>query len=269
MRTKLFKFKSNVYDIELDKIHYDEVAKLQVNLSDEELKVQVATNGIQKFQRVVFDHYYECIRKNINSKMDVLELGAGMGRHSGVILDTGANLTVNDISASSLKVLKRIYPAIKNMIVSSMDQVPIEAKSYDVIVSCGSLSYADPNILDKEIFRLLRNGGSLVILDSLNHNPLYKLNRVFKYFIKKRSKSSVKRIPDLDRIDQLSRHFNKSDIKFFGTYFWIIRILDFVIGQDIANKTNILLEKYFPSSKNAFKFVLVCNEFNGHQEYTR
>ena len=65
MRIKLFKFKSNVYDKELDKIHYDEVAKLQVNLSDEELKVQVATNGIQKFQKAVFDHYYECIRKNI------------------------------------------------------------------------------------------------------------------------------------------------------------------------------------------------------------
>ena len=45
--------------------------------------------------------------------MDVLELGAGMGRHSGVILDTGANLTVNDISPSSLNVLKRTYPDIK------------------------------------------------------------------------------------------------------------------------------------------------------------
>jgi SAM-dependent methyltransferase len=266
MRIKLFKYKANKFDMELDKIHYDEAAKLQANLSDEELKVQVATNGIQKFQKVVFDYYYECIGKNINSKMDVLELGAGMGRHSGVILDTGANLTVNDISASSLDVLKRTYPDIKNVVVSSMDQVPIESKSYDVIVSCGSLSYADPNILDREIFRLLRNGGSLIILDSLNHNPIYKLNRVFKYFIKRRSKSSVKRIPDLDRIDRLSKYFNKSDIKFFGTYFWMITILGFFIGQDLANKTNILLEKYFPSSKNAFKFVLVCNEFNGHQE---
>ena len=62
MRIKLFKFKSNVCDKELDKIHYDKVAKLQVNLSDEELKVQVATNGIQKFQKVVFDYYYGCIR---------------------------------------------------------------------------------------------------------------------------------------------------------------------------------------------------------------
>lgn len=269
MLIKLFKFKGNIDEMELDKIHYDEVAKLQINLSDAELKVHVGTTGIQKFQRVVFDYYYECIRKNINSNMDVLELGAGMGRHSGVILDTGANLTVNDISASSLKVLKRIYPDIKIMIVSSMDQVPIAAKSFDVIVSCGSLSYADPNILDKEIFRLLRNGGSLIILDSLNHNPFYKFNRVFKSFIKRRSKSSVKRIPDFGRIDRISRHFNNSDIKFFGTYFWIIRILDFVIGQDLANKTNMMLEKYFPSGKNAFKFVLVCNGFTGDQETTR
>ena len=268
MRIKLFKYKANKFDMELDKIHYDEAANLQANLSDEELKVQVATNGIKKFQKVVFDYYYECIRENIDSKMDVLELGAGMGRHSGVILDTGANLTVNDISAPSLDVLKRTYPDIKNVVISSMDQVPIESKSYDVIVSCGSLSYADPNILDREIFRLLRNGGSLIILDSLNHNPIYKLNRIFKYFIKRRSKSSVKRIADLDRIDRLSKYFNKSDIKFFGTYFWMISILDFIIGQDLANRTNNLLEKYFPSSKNAFKFVLVCNEFNVQQEYT-
>ena len=268
MRIKLFKYNAYRFDIELDKIRYDEAAKLQANLSDEELKVQVATNGIKKFQKVVFDYYYKCIEKNIHTKMDVLELGAGMGRHSGVILGTGANLTVNDISVSSLDVLKRIYPDIKNVLVSSMDQIPIESKSYDVIVSCGSLSYADPNILDGEIFRLLRNGGSLIILDSLNHNPIYKLNRTFKFFIKRRSKYSVKRIPSLDRIYRLSKHFNKSDIKFFGAYFWLISILDFVIGEDLANKTNSLLEKYFPSSKNAFKFVLVCNEFIAQQEDT-
>ena len=259
MRIKIIN--NDVSDKELDKKTYDKAAELHAGSSDEELKTNVNTNGIQKFHKVVFEYYYECIGKNIKSRMDVLELGAGMGRHTGAILDTGANLTVNDISDSSLKVLKRIYPGVKHLVISSMDKVPNKSGSYDAIISCGSLSYADPDKLDNEIFRLLRKNGNLIILDALNHNPIYRVNRFFKYLTRKRSKLSIKRIPDIDRIYRLSHHFSNSEIKFFGTYYWIIQIVNFIVGESLANKTNLLLEKHFPSNKNAFKFVLVCNGF--------
>lgn len=67
-RIKLFKFKSNVFDMELDKIRYDEVAKLQVNLSDEELKVQVATNGIKKFKKWFLTIIMNVLGKILNLK---------------------------------------------------------------------------------------------------------------------------------------------------------------------------------------------------------
>jgi len=265
MRIRLIR--RNLSDKDFDKINYDKVAEFQANLSDEELKAKVATDGMQKFQKIVFEYYYDCIQKNINSKMEVLELGAGMGRHTGAILDTGSNLTVNDISASSLKILQRIYPNVKHMITSSMEHIPSKSDSYDAIISCGSLSYADPDTMDHEIFRLLRKGGSLIILDTLNHNPIYKLNRFLRYLLKKRSKLSIKRIPDIGRIGRLSQHFDESQIKFFGTYYWIIYVLRSILGENLAYKINLLLERYFPSSKNAFKFVLVCNGYHKSQEH--
>ena len=257
----------NLSNKDFDKINYDKVAEFQANLSDEELRANVATDGMQKFQKIVFEYYYECIQKNIDSKMEVLELGAGMSRHTGAILDTGSNLTVNDISASSLKILKRIYPSVNHMITSSMENIPSKSDSYDAIISCGSLSYADPDTMDREIFRLLRKGGSLIILDTLNHNPIYKLNRFLSYLMKKRSKLSIKRIPDIDRIERLCLYFDQSQIKFFGTYNGIIQVLSSIFGENLAYKINLLLERYFPSSKNAFKFVLVCNGYRKSQEH--
>ena len=35
MRIELFKYKANKFDMEFDKIHYDEVAKLRANLPNE------------------------------------------------------------------------------------------------------------------------------------------------------------------------------------------------------------------------------------------
>jgi ubiquinone/menaquinone biosynthesis C-methylase UbiE len=264
MRFKLIR--KNFSDKEFDKRNYDRIAELQAGLSEKELQANIATTGIQEYQKIIFDYYYECIRVNIHSKMDVLELGAGMGRHTGAILNTGANLTVNDISASSLKILKRIFPNVEHMAISSMENIPAKSKSYDAIISCGSLSYADPDKLDNEIYRLLRENGILIVLDTLNHNPIYKLNRYFKYLTNKRSKLSITRIPDFERIARLSQHFNKFEIKFFGTYYWIIQILKYFIGESLAQKTNLLLEKNFPSKKNAFKFVLVCSGYHKFQE---
>ena len=78
---------------------------------------------------------------------------------------------------------------------------------------------------------------------------------------------SITRIPDFERIARLSQHFNKFEIKFFGTYYWIIQILKYFIGESLAQKTNLLLEKNFPSKKNAFKFVLVCSGYHKFQEH--
>jgi ubiquinone/menaquinone biosynthesis C-methylase UbiE len=109
-----------------------------------------------------------------------LELGAGFGRHTSVIADCGVKLIVNDISESALEINNLIHPNIFKSIASNMDAIPLPNQSIDVVICCGSLSYADPKKVNREIFRLLKPGGHLIILDTLNHNPIYRINRYIK-----------------------------------------------------------------------------------------
>jgi len=262
MRFKNFIFKNEVKSLDFDRQIYEQKALKYSKLPIEQLTKQTETEGISNFHKPPFEYFYEQIRILIHKNLSVLEIGAGMGRHSGVILKTGAILTANDISTKSLEVLKKTHPNVNNLICGDMSNLPVEAKSFDAIVSCGSLSYADPDQMDKEIFRLLKDGGTLIICDSLNHNPIYRLNRFMHYILGKRSLDSIVRIPDLDRIKLLTIPFAKTRLKFFGSYLWIVKLSKLFIGDKSSNQLNSWLEINFPSGKNGFKFVLVCENFN-------
>ena len=62
--------------------------------------------------------------------------------------------------------------------------------------------------VNQEIFRLLKYGGNLLILDSLNHNLAYKMNRRLHYYRGRRTKSTLNRVPDKKRIISLSKKFS-------------------------------------------------------------
>lgn len=263
MIIRYFLRKSPVLNSEFDKKHYDMNAKKFDNYSIEALQTQMGLNGISLLNAMPFEYYYQQINKKISSAMNVLELGAGIGRHSGVILDTGASLTTNDVSLESLRILHKIYPQVSKTLVGDMSALNMQSDSVDAIISCGSLSYADPEQVNTEIFRILKKDGTLIICDSLNHNIVYKFNRYIKFLVGKRSKTSVIRIPNLDRLNTLTKYFNYSETKFFGSYLWLIYLLQFFLSKNIAYKINLWLETKFPSSKYAFKFVLVCEGFRG------
>ena len=252
--------KTNSQDF--DKYLYEHKASQYFSLPIEKLINLTGKNGISHLHTPPFDYFYQQIQNLIHKDLSVLEIGAGIGRHSGVILNTGAKLTVNDISAKSLEVLKKTHPSVNSLIIGDMSDLPLKSKSFDAIVSCGSLSYADPKLLDKEIFRLLKDGGLLIVCDSLNHNLIYRMNRFIKYILGKRSLSSALRIPDIDRIESLSLPFNQTRIKFFGSYLWIVNLSKFFLGNKISYKLNSWLEINLPSGKNGFKFILVCQGFS-------
>ena len=77
--------------------------------------------------------------------------------------------TFLDISQKSLEFLKKRYAKYKNFkcINANMDQTPFENESFDLIVTAGSLSYANNKYLMKEILRLLKK----------NDKPIRKLQQ--------------------------------------------------------------------------------------------
>jgi len=258
MNFKKRKKNSEGTDENFDKDNYDNTARIEMSLPLNKLKQQSGISQMNNLFKPPFELYYELIRRNIENRMVVLELGSGTGRHTGQLIATGASIMALDISEESLKVAKLKYPKIKEIIPANMNCIPLPDNSVDAVVSCGSLSYSDPEKTNQEIIRVMRNGGILIALDSLNHNPVYRLNKFARYLVNRRSKSSIERIPSLARIRSLENHFSSSQAYFFGSYLWLLLPIQKVFGKTLAFKLNNFLERVLPSSKYAFKFVLIC-----------
>lgn len=243
-----------VTDLELEKNRYDERARNEMQ--------QLSMNNYSsvydsEFISPIFNKYYELICSVIQPGMQVLEIGAGTGTHTKILIDSGAEVTAQDISELSLEVLRSKLTNSVTTLTSDMEFIPLKDKTFDCIVCCNVLSYGDPTKVNQEIFRLLKPSGSLIIMDSLNHNYIYRFNRMLHYFRGDRTKSTLKRIPNLNRINKFASKFESSNVYYFGSYFWICFPISLILGRSIAIKFNKVLEKIKPSSSGAFKFIFV------------
>ena len=199
--------------------------------------------------RAPYIYYEECIHRHITKDHDVLELGSGTGLHTYALMQTGARVVASDISSHSLEVLsQRIGEQVETRIVD-MEVLPFEADSFDVVAIAGSLSYGSPDLVDAEVRRVLRPGGMFLCVDSLNHNPIYKLNRWFQYLRGVRTKSTLLYMPTMDRIQSISKGFKSTRVRYFGAVSYIVPLLASVIGQShAANISDVIQPDKTPDS---------------------
>jgi ubiquinone/menaquinone biosynthesis C-methylase UbiE len=205
--------------------------------------------------------YYDFIQKMILPEMTVLEIGAGTGNHTSPLINTGAKVTLLDYSNESLLNCKLKYPTVVKTVCANMENIPIQSNSFDFIVASGSMSYGNFQKITAEIFRLLKPEGGVILVDSLNNNLVYRLNRFRHLSQRKRTLTSIFRIPTIRKIELISSKFRESEIKFYGSYLWLVLPVKIAFGSKVANNINNYLEKRFPSNKNAFKFVIACRGF--------
>jgi ubiquinone/menaquinone biosynthesis C-methylase UbiE len=249
----------NRKDIISDKERYDLIYNEIKSMATDELLKVSGLNSISEFNKAAFSKYYSEIQKVLtNSNQIVLELGAGFGRHTSVIVNCDVKLIVLDISAVALDINEKIHKNLHGTLNSSIDNIPLPDQSIDVVISCESLSYADPERVNNEILRVLKPGGSLIVIDALNHNPIYKLNRVLKILLGTRSFNSVFRIPNMKRIKELKSSFERSEVYFFGKWNWFLMPLTKIFPK-IASELIIQKIDRFGPNCLAFKFVLICD----------
>jgi len=108
-----------------------------------------------------------------------------------------------------------------------------------------------------EINRVLKPNGYVTFVDSLNHNPIYILNRYINYLRNDRSKSVVERIPSFNLIKSYKEIFLIKKISFYGSLIWLSPLISFIFGD---NKTANLLDWFDETikvKKSAFKFVFL------------
>ena len=143
-----------------------------------------------------------------------------------------------------------------------MESLPFDDESFDVVLSAGSLSYGNNEIVMNEIYRVVKPGGMFICVDSLNHNPIYRFNRWLQYLRKQRSLSTIEQMPDQTLVQAYGRKFGKVTANYFGSLTWATPLLNiFMRPEDVARFSD-KIDEMVKVSKSAFKIVMVA-EKNG------
>jgi SAM-dependent methyltransferase len=241
---------------------YEDVAQKALESAGATEPHELGASGVAPEFRAPYIFYEQRIQELVSPTDRVLELGAGSGLNTAVLLRTGASVTASDLSPSALALLQRKLAGIgaERLItrVADMEALPFESGSFDVVACAGSLSYGEPDLVDAEIRRVLRAGGTFVCVDSLNNNPIYRLNRWLRYKRGERTRSTLRRMPDSARIESIGQHFESVEVRYFGALSWLMPLVGRVAGSSSAARLSDAVDKLMNVKRSAFKFVLVA-----------
>ena len=206
--------------------------------------------------------FYYSLFKKLKSKKSLLEIGAGTGENTLRLIKMKFNICATDISCKSVKVMKKKFFKYRNFFskVADMEKLPYKNNSFDIICGAGSLSYGDNNLVMSEIYRVLKPDGTVIIVDSLNNNLIYRFNRYLQYRKGNRSESTLKRMPDISLIKRYIKKFGHGKTWFFGSITWAFPMLKIVFSEKMITNFSDWIDNKFNVRKSAFKFVLILNK---------
>ncbi|MBG0741555.1 class I SAM-dependent methyltransferase [Paeniglutamicibacter antarcticus] len=95
-----------------------------------------------------------------DSMLDVLDLGAGTGKYTALLLARGLNVIALDPSRDMLMQLQRRYPAVRTM-VGTAERIDLPDSCMHVVTAAQAWHWVDPLAASAEISRVLRPGGVL------------------------------------------------------------------------------------------------------------
>lgn len=214
-------FRDHVEDRAIERDRYNNKAALELQeLMSGDISWD-SLHGIHEMHHRPYIEYYRSISAQISSVSKVLELASGTGRHSLQLLETGGEIWALDISEMSLEVLRIRSGGKINTVCGEIGNTPFKNETFDFVVSCGGLSYEDNEKLLEEVIRILKPGGGVIFLDTLNHNPIYRMNRFIHFLKGNRTYSTLRHMPRLKFLRQISSKFETSELRTFGNLLWV------------------------------------------------
>ena len=243
-------------DKDIERRRYDNRARFRLNAN----KLN-HINKIPKYLNIPYKHYFKLL-EGLHDQPKLLEIGAGMGENTDLLLDMQFEITSTDISQKSVEVMRGMFSdnADFSAEVADMEKLPFNNESFDVVCSAGSLSYGDNDVVMNEIYRVLKRGGVMIAVDSLNDNPIYRLNRYMHYLKGNRSKSTLIRMPTISLIDKYTEKFGYAEVKFFGAITWIFPLLSKILSEQEVIKLSNWIDIKFNIRESAFKFVIMLEK---------
>lgn len=201
----------------------EELAK---NISDFPLWFLPFFNNIKSFRGELSD------RK-------VLILGAGNGGVGDYLSRCGAVVYAVDISISpAWKEVDTVF-----FLCGNNEDLPFLDNSFDVVISCSTFQYVDHDKVLSEVYRVSKNGASLLFNENLPNNPIikiYRLKRQFSSFFNKDVDEYVSTInkyltvhdvgKDGFHVEECQYYYFISSINYFFIKYEGIYFFDFISG---------------------------------------
>jgi len=127
---------------------------------------------------------------HITAGKKVLEIGCGTGEFTKRIAQTGADITAIDISTDLLEVARSGIPNVNvGFHVQNVEKLDFEDGSFDIVVGSSILHHLNLNPALKEVYRVLKNGGMVILTEPNMLNPQIWLERKIT-FIRKLTNNS-------------------------------------------------------------------------------
>ena len=249
------------HDREREQERYEAMAEAE---SRDPRPFESGAASIPPVLRAPYEAYERAVLAALRPGLRILELGSGTGRHSVVLTGCGSEVTCTDVASRALELLSdrmRAAGRTVRVVATPMESTPFADGAFDLVACAGSLSYADPEAVDREIMRVLRPGGSFIGVDTLAHNPVLGIARQIRQWVApNRTRSTLQHLASLDRVRRLAGMFARSNIRGFGAWSWFWRPLSSVLGGGLAAACSDACDRLPGSGRLAFKFVLEAHE---------
>ena len=249
-------------DLDIERERYSKRAKINKKNS-KNFQVKKRKNNL--IDAPYIEIYFKSLVRNSKKGFKILEICCGEGECSGPILENYQDITFADISKNSLDVIKKNYSSFLTKSINfkecNIEILPFDNEIFDIVACAGGLSYGDNKLVLNEIHRVLKQNGIFICIDSLNENPIYKLNRYFHYLRGNRTKSTLKRMPDRKLLEDYERKFGITKINYSGTLIWILYPLSKIIGYKKSKILSDFFDKNLPNWMS-FKFIIEAKKIS-------
>lgn len=227
-------FKKKIQD------HFDK-QQLKVNLDD------FIPYSINNYLRSPFEYIQDNHCRNLNGKK-TLDYCCGSGLNSVFFSKIGANVIGIDISKESIDVARQRFKKhnLTDYEFFQMDahSLNFEDNYFDVIFCYKSLLYLNLDKAFKELSRVLKHDGKLIILENIGDNFIFNYYRFVKHIFKSR-----KYLFDLNKLK--SKNLNISD-KYFNTQETVYFDFFSIFGKFIKDVFKIKISNKLLNSLDAF-----------------
>lgn len=188
-----------------------------------------------KFLNAPFEFVENRYLRHLSNKV-VLDCGCGDGNRSVIFSKYSKKVIGIDFSKKSIEIAKKKNQR-SNCFFNYMDihNIKYKSKTFDYIFCYKTLLYLNLDVAFKELSRVLKKNGKIIIIENLSNNLLFKYYRYFKNII---------------QFNKFAREFNTlndNELKIINKYFFISEkfFFDFfsLLGYLLGGYINLINSK--------------------------